>query len=95
MKNLEYQKPLKHVIVCVNERENEDCCLDVGGMELFTYLKTFVRNNGLSGRVWVTRSKCLGFYNSMGSTVVIYPEGKWFTEVKEEDYKKILEEIKI
>lgn len=95
MKPLQYQKPLNHIIVCVNERENEDCCINVGGMELFLYLKNFVKSNGLSGKVCVTRSKCLGFCNSVGPTVVIYPEGKWFTEVKEEDYENILEEIKI
>jgi len=95
MKPLQYQKPLKHIIVCVNEREGEECCLDVGGMELFMYIKTFVKDNGLSGRVWVTKARCLGFCNSIGVTAVIYPEGKWFTEIKEEDYEKILEEIKI
>ncbi|HIH26174.1 (2Fe-2S) ferredoxin domain-containing protein [Candidatus Woesearchaeota archaeon] len=94
MKELQ-QRPLKHVIVCVNERENEDCCINVGGMELFLYLKNYVKSNGLSGSVWITRSKCLGFCNSTGAVAVIYPEGKWFTEIKEEDYEEIIKEIKL
>jgi len=86
--------PRKHVIVCVNEREDDDCCVDVGGLDLFAYLKEFVRINSLTGSVWITRSKCLGFCNNIGPTIVIYPEGKWFTEIRREDYNEIINLIK-
>jgi len=88
-----YQKPKKHIIVCVNERKESDCCKNVNGIELFYELKNFVISNGLAGSVWITKSGCLGFCNNIGTTVMIYPEGKLFTEVKKEDYKNIIELI--
>ena len=85
--------PQKHILVCVNERENEDCCKNVGGEQIYLKLKQYVNANGLVGRVWITRVKCLGFCNNVGTTITIYPECKWFTEVKEEDLNKITEYI--
>jgi len=32
-------KPEKHIIVCVNKRENKDCCKNVGGEEIYIKLK--------------------------------------------------------
>ena len=69
--------------------------MNVCGMELFLYLKNYVRNNGLSGSVWITRSKCLGFCNNTGAVAVIYPEGKWITEIKEDDYDNIIKELRL
>ncbi len=83
-------KPTKHVIVCINEREIDSCCKKVGGEEIYYKLKEFVKNNNLIGKVWITRAKCLGFCNDIGATIVIYPECKWFKEVKEEDLDNIL-----
>ncbi len=93
MKSLNFPKPLKHIIVCVNEKEEGDCCIKVGGMELFLYLKEFVRANGLTSQVWVTKARCLGFCNNSGPTAVIYPEGKWFLEIEEKDYEKIAKDL--
>lgn len=93
MKQLLFQKPEKHVLVCVNERAEEDCCKKVGGETFYFKLKEYIKLNGLSGRIWVTRSRCLGFCNPVGITVVIYPEGEWFTEVEEKDFERILKEI--
>ena len=87
-------KPQKHILVCMNLREGEkDCCKKVGGEELYWDLKKFVRDHGLVGSVWITRTGCLGFCNPVGSTIVIYPEGKWFTEVKMNDLDSIKQAI--
>ncbi len=95
MKSLPFQKPAKHIIVCVNERQEGDCCKKVGGENLYFKLKDFIKNNGLSGRVWVTRSRCLGFCNPVGTTAVIYPEGRWLTEITEAELKELLNEAEI
>ena len=92
-------KPLKHILICTNERENErDYCAKVDGIEIYKNLKEWVKSNGLSGSVWVTRTGCLGFCNKIGTTVVIYPDQLWFKEVKKEEVEKIkdfiLESIK-
>lgn len=86
-------KPTKHVIVCVNEREIGSCCKKVSGEDIYYKIKEFVKNNDLVGKVWVTKAKCLGFCNDVGATVVIYPECKWFTEVKEENIQEIIKFI--
>ena len=83
-------KPLKHILVCTNERETEkDCCSKVQGYEIFRELKDWVKAKGLSSSVWVTRTGCLGFCNNIGATVVIYPDQLWFKEVKKEEVQKI------
>jgi len=87
--NVNYRK---HVLVCVNERDGS-CCSKVGGNEIHRKLKEYVFNNGLASSVWVTKARCLGFCNDVGATIVIYPDRKWFTEVKEEDLDGIIEEI--
>ncbi len=72
----------KHVLVCVNLRDNgRDCCGAVCGEELFQALKGWVRSEELITQIWVTRTRCLGFCNPVGTTIAIYPDRIWFTEV--------------
>ena len=94
-----HQRPLKHILVCTNEREvGKDCCSHVKGYEIFRELKDWTKANGLAGSVWVTRTGCLGFCNKVGATIVIYPDQLWFREVKKDEVQKIkdfiLESIK-
>lgn len=89
--NLNYKK---HVFVCVNQRDSgKVCCADVNGMDVFNNLKQWVISTGLTSSVWVTKSGCLGFCNNTGATVVVYPEKKWFFEVKIDDLNKIKTEL--
>ena len=88
------QRPLKHILVCTNERDGErECCSKVQGYEIFRHLKDWTKSNGLAGSVWVTRTGCLGFCNSVGATIVIYPDQIWFKEVKMDEVQKIKELI--
>ena len=85
-----HHKPAKHILVCTNERETgKDCCSHVKGYEIFRELKDWTKSNGLAGAVRVTRTGCMGFRNSVGATVVIYPDQLWFKEVKKEEIQKI------
>lgn len=89
-----HQKPLKHILVCTNERETgKDCCSHVKGYEIFRELKDWVKSSGLVGAVWVTRTGCLGFCNNVGATIVIYPEQIWFKEVKKEEVQSVKDMI--
>ncbi len=85
------RKPEKHVFVCVNERGDvsRECCAKVGGQNIYDKLKQLVAQKGLTGQVWVTKSKCLGFCNNVGTTIVIYPEQEFYTEVTEKDLEEI------
>ena len=85
-----HNRPLKHILVCTNEREQEkECCSHVQGYEIFRELKDWVKLNGLSSKIWITRTGCLGFCNNTGATIVIYPEQLWFKEVRKEETQKI------
>ena len=80
----------KHILVCVNDRgEGKACCIKVKGVEIYQELKQFVRDQGLTSEVWVTRTGCLGFCNDKGTTIVVYPEGDWYTEVTLETIDEI------
>lgn len=94
MKEVKSPLPEKHIFVCVNEREaGRDCCTKVGGIEIFQKIKSFVMSNSLTSRIWVTKTKCLGFCNPVGATIAVYPKQKIFTEVKIEEIDKLLEGI--
>ena len=83
------QRPLKHILVCTNERTERDCCSNVQGYEIFRELKDWTKSNGLSSKIWITRTGCLGFCNDKGATIVIYPDQLWFKEVKKDEVQKI------
>ena len=88
------QRPLKHILVCTNERETgKDCCSHVRGYEIFRELKDWVKANGLSSSILVTRTGCLGFCNNVGATIVVYPDQLWFNQVTKNDMQKIKELI--
>lgn len=87
-------RPKLHILVCVNQRENESCCKNADGEKIYLKLKKFVNANNLSSIVWITKTRCLGFCNDEGTTIVIYPEGIWLKKIKEQDINKIIELIK-
>ncbi len=94
MDQLPVLPPRKHVFVCTNKREpGKSCCAHVGGEELFYALKDHVRTHGLTGKVWVTRTGCLGFCNDIGVNVVIYPQQEWFLHVRKEDLHALIARI--
>ena len=87
------QRPLKHILVCVNERPDRECCAKVKGMEIFNELKQWARSSGLSSAVWVTKTGCLGFCNKEGTTIAIYPDQIWLKEAKIGDLESIKQMI--
>lgn len=86
-----------HVNVCTNERtDGRVACHDVGGHELFRRLKDQVKDAGLRGTHWVTRTGCLGYCNAVGTTVAIHRRGesaRFYTEVQASDFDAIWQEI--
>ena len=78
----------KHVFVCVNERPQGSCCQKVNGLEIFRSLKQYVLAH--APHIWVSKSGCLGFCNDVGTSIVVYPEQKWFLQVTQEDVPNIV-----
>ncbi|MBI4895816.1 MAG: (2Fe-2S) ferredoxin domain-containing protein [Candidatus Aenigmarchaeota archaeon] len=88
------QVPVKyerHIFVCVNDRQEGDCCSNRGGLEISKALRDYVNKHGLFHRFNISKSRCLG-HCSEGPTIAIYPDGKIFKNVSIKDIDKIINE---
>ena len=81
-----------HVFCCVNVRPDvhpRGCCSAKGSVALRDYMKARVRKLGLEG-VRINVSGCLDRCE-LGPTMVIYPEGVWYSYASRDDVDEILE----
>ena len=81
----------RHVFCCVNERPDghpRGCCKAKGSERLRNYMKARAKEFGLSD-VRINNSGCLDRCE-LGPTMVIYPEGVWYTCRTTEDVDEIL-----
>jgi (2Fe-2S) ferredoxin len=82
----------RHVFCCVNEREDghiRGCCKAKGSMGLRDYMKTRAKELKLR-TTRINQSLCLDRCE-LGPTMVIYPEGVWYTYKNEADVDEILQ----
>lgn len=91
--------PELQMFVCTRTKEKGACCGPKGASALRDTLKTWVKDQGLSKRVKVTASLCLG-HCEFGITVCIHPYNEWLINVNaEEDLENlkaiIIEKIKL
>ena len=80
-----------HVFICTNERAEghpRGCCKDKGSIELRTYMKAKAKELGLNS-VRINSAGCLDRCE-LGPTMVIYPEGVWYTFSSTDDVDEIL-----
>jgi len=83
-----------HVFFCTNQREDgRTCCADKQAQEMRDYAKEKVKALGLAGqgRVRINNAGCLDRCEE-GPTIVIYPEGVWYTYVDKADIDEIIEQ---
>jgi (2Fe-2S) ferredoxin len=83
-----------HVFFCCNQRQNgEACCNNHGAHDMRDYAKKQVKALGMSGegQVRINQAGCLDRCE-LGPTVVVYPEGVWYTYVDKSDVDEIIEE---
>ena len=69
-----------HVFCCVNVRAQDhprSCCSARGSVDLHAYMKGRVKELGIKD-IRVNQSGCLERCE-MGPSMVIYPEGVWYT----------------
>ena len=72
-----------HVFVCTNERpagHPRGCCKEKGSEKLVELFKEALSKKGLKGEIRAQRSGCLDTCE-FGPSVVVYPEGIWYSEV--------------
>lgn len=81
-----------HVFICVNRRDpGRACCAASGAEDALAHAKARVREPELrSHDVRVNASGCLGRCE-LGPTVVVYPQGIWYTYVDDSDIDEIID----
>ncbi|KLT73290.1 hypothetical protein PL75_03465 [Neisseria arctica] len=84
----------RHLFICTNARHDncKQSCNDNGeGDAAVDFLKGRAKQQGLigPGKLRISSTGCLGRCES-GPAMVIYPEGRWYTYVDEEDLQDIL-----
>jgi (2Fe-2S) ferredoxin len=82
----------EHVFVCTNTRpagHSRGCCQEKGAEVLRNYMKVRAKELGLTA----TRINSAGCLDrcELGPTMVIYPEGVWYTFRTREDIDEILD----
>lgn len=81
-----------HVFCCTNKRpagHPRGCCSDKGSEGLRDYMKDRARALGLK-KVRINASGCLDRCE-LGPTVVIYPEGVWYSVTSQQDIDEVLQ----
>lgn len=82
-----------HIFICTNQRAEGDpkgCCASKGSEEIRDAFKEEVKKRGLKGTVRANQAGCLDTC-AMGPSVVIYPEGVWYTVKTKEDVAEVIE----
>ncbi len=85
----------RHVFVCINQRPPTHpmgCCQSKGSIEVAQAITEAIgSNDDLAADTAMAGATCLGPC-TMGPTLVVYPEGVWYTGVKVEDVPELIEE---
>jgi len=84
----------KHVYFCVNQRDNgRKCCQDGHADAMRMYAKEKLQKLGLAGpgKIRINASGCMGRC-AEGPTMVIYPDGVWYTYHNTNDIDEIIEQ---
>ena len=79
----------KHVLVCTNEKPLH--CAEKGGLELLKEFREEVQRRNLGEDIYVTKTGCTSQHHC-GPTVIIYPDGVWYKEVRIGDVAEIIGE---
>ncbi len=82
-----------HLFICENQRGPEDpqgCCRAKGSEQLRELFKSEIKRLGLKGKVRANKAGCLDACQ-YGPSVVVYPEGIWYTVPKPEDVLEIVQ----
>lgn len=89
-------KPEKHVFVCMQVREEGHpfgSCSQTKAEDTYLLFMSEVKDRDLGGKVQVTNTGCLGGPCAAGPTVLVYPEGVKYHNVKKpEDITAIFDE---
>lgn len=80
-----------HIFCCTNRREpghKRGCCAEKNAEELRDYMKARVKELGIS-KTRINNAGCLDRCE-LGPTMVIYPEGVWYSYKTREDIDEVI-----
>ena len=86
-----------HIFICCNQRppgHGRGCCDPEGDARLRDCFKNELKRRGLGPLVRANQAGCLD-QCERGPTVVIYPQGIWYGNVRPEDVPRIVQETVI
>lgn len=81
-----------HIFICTNQRDESDprgCCSEKGSEVIRVAFKKEVERYGLKAEIRVNQAGCLDTCG-YGPSVVIYPEGVWYTVKTVADVDEII-----
>lgn len=83
-----------HVLVCTNTRPpgGLPSCGPAGAEDVYAALRAWVVEHRLLAKIWITQTACLGWCNSEGTTVAVYPEGLFYRRVTEADCATLIDQ---
>jgi predicted metal-binding protein len=86
--------PELHLFVCTNQRESgRESCANCDTQTLRDTLKKVCKTEFPATKIRINNAGCLGFCEK-GGVAVLYPEGKWFFNLKSGDSEEILKALR-
>lgn len=82
-----------HLFFCTNQRDNgRKCCAQADACAIRDYIKDNLKQRGLAGPggIRVNAAGCLGRCKD-GPSLVVYPQGTWYTYQSTQDIDEIVE----
>ena len=87
-------KPKARIFVCINEKQPEKAqCMKGEGEVCLKWLKDQIEARGLKSKIKATGTKCLGYCDTTGTSVVLNPKGGEFCGVTRADLPQLFEEF--
>lgn len=83
-----------HIFVCTSCRINgqqKGFCYSKNSVDIVQKFIEEINDRDLNGDIMVTNTGCFGICEK-GPIAVIYPEGKWYYNLTEDDVETILDE---
>lgn len=82
-----------HLFICTNAPDKEGKCGSKNSEAMRRALKEKCAQQSWCKEVRINSSGCLG-YCEKGIAAVLYPQGKWFVELTDQDGEKLFEEVR-
>jgi predicted metal-binding protein len=87
-------EPLKaHLFICTNSPNKEGKCGNKNSEDLRAQVKDLCKKQPWSKEVRINASGCLG-QCERGISAVLYPEGRWFLDLKATDAEILFKAVK-